>query len=139
MLKNSIRQKAFRKIKRLEKCEGCGAEKVRLVRHHSDYNKPLDVIIFCDTCHYKWHKENKTIERNDYKKRDRIGITKIVLDIELEMKFEDFLDYGGYLLKNKINRNRDLINHIQSCAKEFKEQSNEAAPDVDDPLKGTQA
>ena len=68
MLKNTIQQTAYRKIKIDENnfCEFCG-NKERLLRHHSDYNKPLEVIILCDKCHSKWHKENKVIENNKVK------------------------------------------------------------------------
>lgn len=52
------------KIKNSDKCEECGAKYkfgYRLVRHHSDYNKPLDIKLLCDKCHIEWHKLNKTI------------------------------------------------------------------------------
>ena len=70
MLKNSIQQIACRKIK-IEinaKCKNCGKNNIRLVRHHSDYNKPADVIILCDKCHSTWHKNNKAIEKLEYNK-----------------------------------------------------------------------
>ena len=38
-------------------CEICGnAEKV--VAHHCDYDKPLEVMWLCPKCHTAWHKEN---------------------------------------------------------------------------------
>lgn len=40
-------------------CESCG--KIDSVMHHSDYNKPLEVIWFCKGCHSKWHRVNKAI------------------------------------------------------------------------------
>lgn len=42
-----------------EKCFNCGDEKT--LAHHSDYNKPLDVVWFCVRCHLRWHAENKPI------------------------------------------------------------------------------
>lgn len=57
---NTIHQKSYRKIKDLKCCEKCGIEK-KLIRHHYDYNKPLEVNIFCQKCHYEWHQNNKAI------------------------------------------------------------------------------
>ena len=36
-------------------CRSCGSEKT--LAHHEDYDKPLDVIWFCQPCHKKRHKE----------------------------------------------------------------------------------
>lgn len=37
-------------------CECCGRAACRLVRHHSDYNKPLDVVVVCTSCHIRIHR-----------------------------------------------------------------------------------
>jgi len=116
MLKNSIQQKTFRKIKNLKCCEICGTKEDRLVRHHPNYNEPFNVMILCDKCHYKWHKNNKAIERKDYKLNFPNGRGKIILDIELVIDKEIAIGYGGYLGKNKIKRDKDLQNYIKSKA-----------------------
>jgi hypothetical protein len=36
-------------------CSACGSQ-VKLERHHPDYSKPLRVIILCEDCHKKLHK-----------------------------------------------------------------------------------
>ena len=40
-------------------CKVCG--KIPTEGHHSDYNKPLDVIWLCVEHHHDWHKKNKPI------------------------------------------------------------------------------
>jgi hypothetical protein len=39
-------------------CSICGSTK-KLHRHHQDYTKPLEVQIFCPSCHSKVHKSLK--------------------------------------------------------------------------------
>lgn len=38
-----------------QSCSICGSEKSEA--HHEDYNKPLEVIWFCRSCHLDFHKQ----------------------------------------------------------------------------------
>jgi ribosomal protein S27AE len=42
------------KLKKPTHCENCGEAK-RLVGHHDDYDKPLDVRWLCLSCHRRFH------------------------------------------------------------------------------------
>lgn len=42
-----------------EPCEKCKSEPSHA--HHDDYAKPLNIRWLCDTCHNKWHKNNKAL------------------------------------------------------------------------------
>jgi uncharacterized NAD(P)/FAD-binding protein YdhS len=45
-------------LKRPDGCARCGrTEAPRLVAHHRDYSRPLDVEFICDRCHRKHHQE----------------------------------------------------------------------------------
>ena len=40
---------------RPDRCSKCQTVTTKLHAHHPDYDKPLEVIIFCRDCHYKKH------------------------------------------------------------------------------------
>lgn len=46
-----------RLIKRPLECSNCGRSNTRIVGHHPDYCKPLEVIWLCNSCHRLIHKE----------------------------------------------------------------------------------
>ena len=49
-------------------CEICGKSgmfsdgRSMIQAHHTDYNKPLDVMWICQKCHHEWHKNHKAKE-----------------------------------------------------------------------------
>lgn len=45
------------KIKKPKQCQNCRQKKMRIVGHHPDYSKPLEVMWLCDLCHSKEHKK----------------------------------------------------------------------------------
>lgn len=49
------------KLIKPDACQECHAVGV-VHGHHCDYNKPLEVMWLCPTCHGKWHRENVAIE-----------------------------------------------------------------------------
>ncbi len=63
-LKAQLKARISVEIKGDDKCEKCGelySTSKRLLRHHDDYNKPLEVRLLCDKCHNEWHKYNKAL------------------------------------------------------------------------------
>jgi hypothetical protein len=42
-------------IRKPKKCEECEMLRVKVQGHHNDYEKPLEVIWLCHTCHMKKH------------------------------------------------------------------------------------
>jgi transposase-like protein len=64
ILNEAIRTKQIIKPKNCQKCD----KEKPLQAHHEDYNKPLNVIWLCSSCHHKTHKL-KRIESNSYKQK----------------------------------------------------------------------
>jgi len=68
-----IVEKAIKKciLERPTICSVCGNKNTfsdgrnGIQAHHSDYDKPLDVIWLCQHCHYEWHINNKAINDKD--------------------------------------------------------------------------
>ena len=56
-IKANAGAKAQKYIKIETPCEACGTTE-KLIRHHDDYSKPLEVRILCRTCHANWHHHN---------------------------------------------------------------------------------
>lgn len=48
-------------LERPNNCSACGKYNKRIHGHHCDYDKPLDVIWMCPSCHSEWHRNNKPI------------------------------------------------------------------------------
>lgn len=64
--KNRCRCKFWREfmkgtIKKLP-CEVCGTEE-RVEAHHSDYDKPFDIIWLCSKHHKEWHRDNTPLNK----------------------------------------------------------------------------
>lgn len=55
LLRHAIRKGIVKKMP----CRECGS--VDSQAHHSDYNKPLDVIWLCSKHHHEWHSQNRAI------------------------------------------------------------------------------
>jgi len=122
MLKNSIRQKTFRKIKKLEFCEMCGRKDVRLVRHHTDYRKPFEVMILCDKCHYEWHQKNKAIEAKNYRKEKIVKKPFIVKhfsikSLKVKVREDSYEKYTKILKVKGKTIQQDLEEYINQTIK----------------------
>lgn len=59
-------------VVRPEHCQQCGNSyefsdgRTAIQGHHTDYNKPLEVMWLCQKCHHEWHKNNKPVARREY-------------------------------------------------------------------------
>ena len=53
-VQNAVRDGKLMKPENCSKCNASG----NIHGHHSDYNKPLEVIWFCESCHAEWHRNN---------------------------------------------------------------------------------
>jgi hypothetical protein len=50
-INNAVKNGSIKKPKRCSKCD----KEKRVVGHHDDYNKPLEVRWLCQGCHKIWH------------------------------------------------------------------------------------
>lgn len=67
-------------IERSSCCEICGDSgkfkdgRSKIQGHHSDYNKPLEVLWLCQKCHHIWHKNNKPIAKEEMMETPQIDV-----------------------------------------------------------------
>lgn len=65
-------------------CESCGGTQEfkdgrnGIQAHHTDYDKPLEVMWLCQKCHHEWHKSNQAINEKD---EERTGKPSGAIDI----------------------------------------------------------
>lgn len=59
------------KLKKPNKCSNCNQEK-NVQAHHEDYNKPLEIIWLCVSCHSQLHKQKKIENGYEYKEHKYI-------------------------------------------------------------------
>jgi len=45
-------------LTRPKKCSACDKSRKKIVGHHRDYYKPLEVVWICQKCHVKEHRES---------------------------------------------------------------------------------
>ena len=53
--KNKVRHIARKAYPEIECCEACSSTE-NLHRHHPDYDKPLEIVVLCESCHMEVHK-----------------------------------------------------------------------------------
>lgn len=71
--KDTIRRRASRFIPLKDKtCEECGSTD-NLQRHHTDYSKPLEIVILCPKCHNKSDKQLGFVRGKNRVQRARVG------------------------------------------------------------------
>ena len=81
-----------------EVCENCLEASNNIHGHHFDYDKPLDVIWLCATCHMKVHCESKFIDKQNWAEDSFKKRTSKELNVEAK---EDFYRKLGL---NKFRR-----------------------------------
>jgi len=103
-------------------CETCGKETRKLVKHHRDYDKPLEVNWLCYSCHRSEHGSNKSLRDPD----SRITTNKSllvtaraheILKREAITISTENIDQGKAGEVNMIKLLTNITEGIQSCRK----------------------
>ncbi len=71
---NQAHERAVKRgdLPRPSRCAKCDSTTGRIIAHHEDYSRPLDVVHLCQQCHRKAHMENgQFVSRKEAK---RLGV-----------------------------------------------------------------
>jgi len=99
------------KVKRPEKCRCCG-QKGKVQGHHSDYDKPLDVIWLCNNCHNFLHSQLNAqvpIVEDLLRKNDELE-AEVKKGMKAWLRAED--------LQKKVDELETILNKMGDCKAE---------------------
>jgi hypothetical protein len=105
-------------------CEACGEPKAQA--HHDDYDKPLEVMWLCGSCHHKWHnKYGRGVKMRAPKVKDIKSLPKDQLKhSKVQPREGCFSDKQLFDWRKSYGWNRERaakemnISHDGYCAKE---------------------
>lgn len=121
MSNQSTRYKSKKLFPELKECEKCGS-KSKLIRHHTDYNRPDIVMVLCKQCHGAWHAFNRPIN-HDGKKIKRNNVVSFNLrftgnKVELKKQLEELCEKTGK------SQNATLIECVEALLATREEKTN---------------